>query len=404
VSGISKPDLSKDVLELGDAGARWVRLAAAAGVVGVVAALALAALQEGGWARFSHAWLLNWSFAVSLSVGALFWVLISHLTRAGWNVVLRRFAESVAWALIPLAALGVPVVLGMHDLYYWTHADAVAADPVLMGKRPWLNEPFFVGRLVAYFVIWGLTIRWFAAKSVEQDRTGEPGITVRMEKTSAWSMVVFALTTTFFAIDVLMTLNPHWFSTIWGVYFFSGCAVGFFSFLALLLHGVQRSGRIREAITIEHFHDIGKLAFAFVVFWAYIAFSQYMLIWYAHMPEETIFYAVRQAGPWTAVSVALLVGHFAVPFVALLSRLPKRRPRMLAVAAVWLLAMHWLDLFWIVMPEAYPAKLPLGLMELALLAGVGGLFLAAVFWKMGRQSLVPVGDPRLDEALRFENV
>ncbi|MEW6250640.1 MAG: quinol:cytochrome C oxidoreductase [Planctomycetota bacterium] len=402
-------EIAGEVQPLG--GAR--RAAALAGVVGA-AGVVVAALvgARDGWGVFFRSYLLNCTYVLSLGLGGLFFVMLQHLTRAGWSVSIRRLAEFIVGTLPVLALLSVPLLVpawrGWEEPWPWANPAAVAGDPLLQGKAAYLNVPFWTIRLAIYFGIWALLARFFLRTSLAQDESGDPQLTLRMQWWSAPGMLLFALTVTFFAIDVLMSLNPHWYSTIFGVYFFSGCLVGFFALLAVVVWSVHGRGALRHAVTIEHYHDIGKLAFGFVVFWAYIAFSQYMLIWYANLPEETIWYQPRQDDPWWAgVSLLLLGGHFTAPFLALLSRLPKRRPSLLTAAAVWLLAMHWLDLYYLVMPTAHgdaEHAAPLHATDLLLLVGLGGLFAAALLRQMARHTLLPARDPRLLEALRFENI
>ena len=309
---------------------------------------------------FFRSYLLSYVFVLSLALGALFFVILQHLVRAGWSVSIRRLAELVAATLPVLAILFlpllIPVVTGMEGVWEWSNRHAVEHDTtgLLAHKAAYLNVPFFIVRCAVCFAVWILLARYFVKRSIEQDTSGDVNLTLRMQWWSAPAMLLYGLTVTVFSIDMLMSLNPHWFSTIWGVYFFSGAVVGFFALLALLVVAVQRAGRLTRSITIEHYHDIGKLAFAFVVFWAYIAFSQYMLIWYANIPEETLWYQVRQGDDWwLGVSLLLLCGHFVAPFLALISRWPKRRRAPLVVAAVWLLLMHWLDLYYLIAPRAH---------------------------------------------------
>jgi len=244
---------------------------------------------------------------------------------------------------------------------------------------------------------------WFHRTSVRQDASGDKRLTLSMEATSTAALILFAFTVTFFAFDFLMSLTPHWASTIFGVYFFAGCILGFFALMTILALSVQRAGLLLQAITVEHYHDLGKLIFAFTVFWAYIGFSQYMLMWYANLPEETFWYAARQTGSWTYWSLLLLFGHFIVPFLALLSRNAKRRKPLLAIGACWMLAMQWADVYWIVMPAKSPGRVPLSLIDLALLIGMGGVFFAFVVHRLSAASLIPTQDPRLAESLGFEN-
>jgi len=385
------------------------RVAACAGVIGALGLAAGVLLgRRAGWDAFFRSYLLNYCFVLSLALGALFFVLLQHLTRAGWSVSLRRLAEFVA-ATMPLLAvlflpLLVPLLTGMSAVWAWASPDAVAQDAsgVLRHKQPYLNVPFFIVRAVIYFAVWAGLARYFLRKSVAQDATGDPRLTLRMQWWSAPGMLLYALTATFFAIDALMSLNPHWYSTIFGLYFFSGCVVGFFALLALLAYGVQRTGGLTQSIPVEHFHDIGKLTFGFVVFWAYIAFSQYLLTWYADIPEETAWYRPRQGDTWwIGVSLALLFGHFVAPFVALLSRWPKRRTGLLAAAGAWLLVMHWLDLYYLAAPAGASG---LAATDVSLFVGLGGVFVFAIVRRMTRSALLPERDPRLGEALALQNV
>jgi hypothetical protein len=384
-------------------GPRLVRAGLATGAVMLAASAAMAWLVPGGWDRMLRSYLVAFVFFLSVSLGALFFVLLQHLVRAGWSVVVRRLAETLAMNLPLLAILAVPVLLGVGGLYEWADPRALAGDAVLRGKQPYLNVPFFAGRLAIYFAIWTFLARYFWVRSTTQDRTGELGLTVQMERTSAIGMVLFALTANFAAVDLLMSLDPHWYSTIFGVYFFSGGVVGFFALLSILAALLQRSGRLGGAITDEHYHDLGKLVFAFLFFWAYIAFSQYMLIWYANIPEETQWYLRRQTGPWTGVTLLLLFGHFLVPFVYLLPRSVKRRPKLFGPVAAWVLLMHYVDIYWMVMPQFSPGRIPVHLLDVTCTLGLGGLLLAAAAHRLRHRPLIPLRDPRLAESLAFEN-
>jgi len=397
-------ELAPDQLELGSQGRRWTLYAVATAVVGSLATAALVLTSEHGFERFFHSYLVNFTFFLSLGIGALFFVLVTHLTRAGWSVALRRIAEVVSMTLLPLFFLSLVVYWGRHELYEWTNVQAVAADELLQHKQAYLNAPFFLGRIVAYFVIWVALAWYFSRSSSGQDESGDVGATLRMERVAAPGMILFALTVTFASFDFLMSLYPHWYSTIYGVYYFSGAVLGMFALVTLMVSLLQGAGKLSHVVTTEHYHDLGKLMFAFVVFWAYIAFSQYMLIWVAAIPEETEWYLVRQEGPWLVLSLALLVGHFFVPFLWLISRHSKRRMTVLLSAAVWVLLMHWFDLFWLVIPETRPHEFPFHLLDLTCLLGLGGIFFASVFWRLSRVNLVAKRDPRLEESMRLENV
>jgi hypothetical protein len=397
------PDIFAEKRHLGSLGGRLWRGLSLVGGVAVLASIAIAAASPGGWQRFFFAYLVNFAYLLSLALGALYFVILHHLTHAGWSVVIRRVSEAVSAALPCLALLFVPVLLGLHELYPWSLPGFGASEHVGQGKALYLNTPFFVVRWFVYFAVWGLTARYYFRGSLAQDSSGDAALTVRMERRAAMAMVAFGITLTFASIDLVMSLDPHWYSTIFGVYYFAGSVVGIYALLAVLAFGLQRYGFLRSAITVEHYHDLGKLLFGFIVFWAYIGFSQYMLIWYANIPEETSWLAHRQENGWGWVGLVLLFGHFLLPFVALLSRAPKRRPGMLVVAAAWMLLMHWVDVYWLVIPAGSPASPLPHLVDLTLLVGLGSWFLAAVAFAIRGRSLVPERDPRLVESLTFEN-
>jgi len=400
---MSTPDIVQDERRLGAGAERLWRVAAGVGLAGIVVSVALAAFTSDGFKRLAFAYLTSFAWGLSLALGALFFVILQHLTRAGWSVVVRRLAEGVASTLPFWAVMAVPVLAFMPMLYPWVRRDVVAADPLLQVKSAYLNVPFFVVRLVLFFVVWVLLARFFAGRSHLQDETGDPGLSLLMQRRAAPAMIAFALTLTFASFDLLMSVGPHLFSTIFGVYYFSGALVGFVALLTVIALLVQRAGLLRRAITVEHYHDLGKLLFAFTVFWAYIAFSQYMLYWYAAIPEETGWFVRRQSHGWGWVGLKLVFGQFLLPFLALLSRTPKRRPRTLAVAAVWILLVHWVDLYWLVMPEVSPGSAMPQLVDFTVLVAVAALGVAATVLALRRHSLLAERDPRLTESLAFEN-
>lgn len=386
---------------LGEAGSRLARWASTLGVA-CLGAAALGAWMWQAWReRFFPAYLTAFAWALSLTLGTLFFVVLQHLVRAGWSVVVRRLAEFFAAQAPLLAVLFVPILFGLHDLYHWTHAEAVAADPLLLGKKPYLNLPFFLIRLIVYFVFWIWTGNFFLKQSVAQDESGDVAFTEKMQRMAPVAMLGFGLTTTFAAFDLLMSLDPHWYSTIFGVYFFSGSVLGAIALLVVTGVGLQRAGYLRRTITREHYHDLGKLLFAFVVFWAYIAYSQFMLIWYGNIPEETSWIMRRTAGGFGVIGLILLFGHFIVPFALLLPRSIKRSPGILFYPALWLLLVHYVDIYWLVMPE-FGAATP-GLVDVLVFLGVAALWFGGAARLAARHALTPQQDPRLDESLTFEN-
>jgi hypothetical protein len=382
---------------------RLFGVGAALAGVGLLASFALGLRSDEARAQLWHSWLVAALFVLSIALGGLFFVLIQHATQAGWSVVVRRLAENAMATLPYLAVAFAPLLFGLGDLFHWSHADAVAADPLLRHKAPYLNVPFFLVRTVLYFAIWCGLALWYDRQSRLQDRTGEAELTRRMRRASPPALLLLALTTTFASFDWLMALQPHWYSTIFGVYFFSGSMVAIFAFLSLTSIALRRTGLLTDVISTEHLHDLGKFLFAFVVFWAYIGFSQFFLIWYGNIPEETVFFAARWNGSWRTASLLLAGGHFVVPFFFLLPRTIKRNSTALALAAVWLLAMHLLDLYWLVMPNLHPEGVAPDLLDLTALIGWIGVFVAAFGRMLQRRALVPLGDPRLPESLLFEN-
>ncbi len=373
----------------------------------VLAAVGLGASLAGGLAspamrsQLWHSWLVGALFALSIGLGGLFFVLVHHSTQSGWGVVVRRIGENAMATLPWMALLFVPLIFGLGDLFPWSHADAVAKDPLLLHKQPYLNVTFFLIRTLVYFAIWTFLALRLGSLSRLQDKTGDHDLTRRMRRMSAPGLILFALSVTFFSFDWVMSLDPHWYSTIFGVYFFAGSVMAFFAFMTLIALG-QKELQPR-VVNEEHLHDVTKLMFAFLVFWAYMAFSQFMLIWYANLPEETGFFAQRLAGSWRSASIALSLGHFVVPFFFLLPRTIKRSPKASAIAALWLLVMHAIDMYWLVMPSLHVGSITLSWLDVAALVGCAGVFLAAFGASLGRQALVPLRDPRLPESMTFEN-
>jgi len=408
---LSPEQLVANPPRLGARARRVALIAAAAGGAALAASYALALTGGHGLQRFYYSYLLSFVYFLSIALGALFFIMLHHLTRASWSVVLRRIAENMADTFAVLAVLSLPIVVpllyGDGRLLAWV-TPAALADPLSAHKQAYLNLPFLLARIILCFAVWILLGSFFRRLSIRQDAAGDVGLTRRMWIVAAPAMLLFALTSTVFAVDFLMGLDASWVSTIFGVYFFSGCVVGALAALTLSAILLQRAGLLADVVTVEHYHDLGKLLFAFTFFWGYIAFSQYMLYWYANLPAETGWYLRRQNGEWLWVILALLFVHFLIPFSILLSRLVKRRRALLAAMCIWMLGAHWLDLYFLVMPELAARQSPGRLVLDPLLAtsfiAVGGLWLAAAIWLAGRQALVPLRDPQLADSLKFENV
>ena len=406
------------------------------GAIGIGVALMLSLGSDFQLKRFMHSYLASYCFVLSISVGCLFFVTIMHLTRAGWSVTVRRIAEMYAMCLVPLFLLFLPILFQLLTdstvLYTWNEPGwsihdeatrAAAADvptkqlpPLEQLKGAFLNKGFFAVRIVAYFLIWGFMGYFFLSGSLKQDETGDKSLTDRMQAFSAPLMILFAATVVFASFDIEMTLSPLWFSTMFPVYFFAGAMLG--ALCTILLTGMylQSTGRVTDEITIDHYHDLGKLMQGFVIFWGYIAFSQFLLIWYANIPEETFWYDTRFVNNgWRTMSIVLLVGHLFIPFFTLMGRTLRRNRTALTISAIFILCMHWLDHYWLVMPQMDVHAVELGsrqlgspvftfsgtgiLIDLACGIGMIGLFIAFFCLIARDRPLVPMQDPRLKEAL-----
>ena len=384
-------------------GHSWNRLPMVGGLCALLGVAGCAILGPGNPKQFFFSWLVSFLFFLSLALGGLFFVLIQYASQGGWGIVVRRIGETVFATLPLMAVLFVPVIFGMHHLYEWSVPGASEHDALLRWKAPYLNVPFFLTRAALFFGIWSLMALFYYNLSRRQDATGNVAVSARLRRFAGPAIIVLALTQTFASVDWIMSLTPHWYSTMFGVYFFAGSFVGFIALLSVLAVAMRGSGLLDTVITPEHLHDIGKFLFAFTAFWAYIAFSQFFLVWYANLPEETIFFKARLEGSWRAASILLMAGHFGVPFLYLMGRDVKRRASTLALGGAWLLIMHFVDLYWQVMPTLHPEGIRPSVLDAAAFLAVGGCFIGAVGWLMRRQALVPIRDPRIQESLAFEN-
>ena len=427
MSAHKTPEINEAELRLDEPASKIMKIAGAVGVIGLILSFIIGNNNAHGenpdhWAGFMYSYLVAFSYWLSICLGCLFFVTLQHLVKAGWSVVVRRLAEFIASAVPVLFILFLPILIptlmGSHVLYHWT--DPALLDPnsghfdhLMEVKEPYLNIPFFLVRCLFYFLFWTVLSQFMFRQSMKQDIEGGVKHTNLMQLASAPSMLVLALTTTFAVVDFIMSLQFHWFSTIIGVYFFAGAMMSTMSVLVLVSRGLQANGYITKLVNVEHYHDLGKLMFAFVFFWGYIAFSQFMLIWYANMPEGTQFYLPRQQGEWVTFMRILIIGHFFIPFPGLISRHAKRRLKILTFWAVYLLIFQYIDLYYMIMPArvahgdghgADPEVVPLSLLDLTCWIGVGGIFVAAVAYNMRGKQLAPTKDPRFAECMAHENI
>jgi hypothetical protein len=357
---------------------------------------ALALFQD--QARAWHSFLTSYFYFTNLALGGLFFAAINHVSKAGWSVNVRRFAESMT-AFLPVAALGAIVLLiGSGSLYVWLDPKVVAADTLIQGKTAYLNFTFFVIRLIVFFGAMLLFSKAIVGNSIKQDFTGDEKHTVRNVGLSVAFLLVFALSYSLFSVDTLMSLQPHWFSTIWGVYCFAGLAQSTFAVLCIMTVIMMKNGLVNGLVGHDHLHDLGKFLKGFTIFYAYIGFSQFLLIWYANLPEETIFYLARSGGGWMAATISLFVFKFIVPFLLLLPKAAKRSPAHLVLVSVLILVMQYVDLHWIVYP-VHSETWIFSWQEIGTFVLMGGLFIWSVTTFLSRNNIVPVKDPRIDESI-----
>ena len=428
---------------------------------GIVAATINSQFVEEPGQRLMRAWLVAFAFVLSISLGMMFFVVVTHLTRAGWPVVVRRFAEIFCLNLIVVGLMFIPIAWSVWQgdglVYPWSRRDAGAehrsvarltspneiAQPTrlsndaptaprmtnvawrssdMVGRvegaveesheqghhqvdKSWLRSKRFLITWAVLFAIWIGLGTFYYRNSVAQDRSGDPRLTMRMEGFAGPAAILFAFSLTCGAFDLLMSLQPDWYSTMFGVYYFAGCAVGGIAALLLIVLLLRASGLVPDAFSEEVQRDLGRLQFAFVFFWGYIAFSQYMLLWYANMPETTSWLVRRgmstadgYQNSWGWLAIVLLLGHLLIPFAGIMSRHVKSNSRAMIFWTSWLLIMHYLDLYWIVIPTSQPT-LAISFVELGTAAALISIYLLSAIWIARRTNLFAVGDPRMPDSL-----
>ncbi|HYV40223.1 MAG TPA: hypothetical protein VEO02_00375 [Thermoanaerobaculia bacterium] len=382
------------------------RLRRPALVAGVIALGACAAGAIASPGAFFRGYLFAYVFFTGLSLGCLAIVMLHHSTGGAWGIPIRRILESGTRTLPLIAILFLPIALGMKHLYSWSRPEEVAKDALLQAKEAYLNVPFFLARAAFYFAVWIATAYFVNRWSLEQDHAGSPALTRKLQLLSAGGLVAYGLTMTFASIDWVMSLEPHWFSTMYGVLYIAGQALNALAFVtaALVLMSGEKpfSGFVRSS----HFHDLGKLLLAFVMFWSYVAFAQYLIIWAGNLPEEIPWYLRRLHGGWGWLGAALVVLHFALPFLLLLPEGANRNSRILVTVAGLVVLMRFVDVYWLVRPvftqtspSATSAHFEVHWLDLAAAVGIGGVWLAVFLWQLEERPLLPVNDPEFVEAL-----
>lgn len=372
----------------------WRRWSIIVGVLGSAVALLALALDR---TQFLRSYLFAYMVWTGMALGCLAVLLLHHVVSGKWGGVIRRFLEAGARTLPLMALLLVPVMAGMRSLYLWTYPEAVD-DPIIQSKAAYLNIPGFIARAVVYFAIWIAMATVLSRWSAKQDESGDIGLVAKMRALSAPGLIVLTVTATFAFIDWVMSLEPHWYSTVYGLMFLVGQSVEAFAFVIALLLILRRGWDLGEHVTEQHIHDLGNLMFASMVLWAYLSFSQFLIIWSGNLPHEISWYLSRLNGGWKYVALTLVFFHFGAPFVLLLMRDVKRRANRLLAVCWLLLAMRVVDTYWLIEPAFTGPALQMHWADLALLAGIGGWWLAYFFTNLNARALAPVRDPRFEGA------
>jgi hypothetical protein len=367
-------------------------------IVGVVG-LGLCAMGfMGDREHFFRAWLMAYMVWFGVALGSMAWLMIQYLSGGAWGVVTRRIFEASSRTLPFMAVLFLPIALGIHDLYLWSHPDAVARDEILRHREPYMNPAFFYMRAVIYFVLWSGLAYLLSAWSRQQDAGPDDVLALRLQRLSGGGLVLYAVTLFFASVDWVMSLDPHWFSTIYGILFMGGQGLGSMAFTIAVVVLLAQSEPMSHVFGPNHLHDLGKLMLAFVMLWAYFQFSQFLIIWSANIPEEIPFYLTRVEGGWKWVSTVLVLGHFVLPFLLLLNR-DLKRTRALAALAVYVIVMRFVDLFWLIGPEHGQSGLSVHWLNLVTPFAIGGVFVGLFLWQLGTRPLLPLGEPELADAI-----
>ncbi|MEG8947274.1 quinol:cytochrome C oxidoreductase [Rosettibacter firmus] len=341
-------------------------------------------------------------FLISIGLGSMFLISIEYLSGAVWSVPFRRIPEFLSGVVLLLPVIVLPLLFNMKNIFEWLHPEILKVDPLLQNKAPYLNSDFFIVRVIIFISIWILFFYLFTKNSFKQDLTGEQLFTKKNIKYSALFLPLFAITITFTAIDWLMSLEPHWFSTIFGVYYFSGTVVSSIAASTITIILLNERGYLVKGLSGDHYYSLGALLFAFINFWAYIAFSQYLLIWYANLPEETIWFLNRWQGNWKYVSIGLIIIHFVVPYFGLLSQPSKMNPKRLLIMSSIILFAHYYDLYWMAMPNFSKNNFIFSWSEISFILFTVGTIILIFYSFTKKYNLIPIGDPKLKRGIEFK--
>ncbi len=365
--------------------------------LGLVGLIGMAVGFASDHAQFYKSYLLGYVFVLGIPIGSLALLMIHHLSGGRWSLALRRTFEASSRTLPLMAVLFLPIIFGIHDLYHWSHADAVASDAILRHKAPYLNQSGFIIRAVVYFVVWSFLALMLARWSAQQDTERFP--LDRFNKISGPGVLILGLTVTFASVDWVMSLDAHWFSTLFGLWFLVGMALTALAFSIVVAALLHNNANVAKALSTDRFHDYGTLLYAFIMLWAYLSYSQFLIIWSANLPEEIPYYLRRFGDGWQGVTLVVVAGHFVLPWLLLLFRSNKRTTRRLVAVACFMLVMRFLDVFWLIAPWVKQGAFGVHWMDIAAVLGVFGLWVGAFCYLLKGRAVLPVGDPYLPEAL-----
>jgi hypothetical protein len=377
----------------------------AAGIQRMAAVVGVAGLALCGFGfmsspeQFYRAWLVAFLFWWGVSLGSMAWMMVHHLSGGQWGVVTRRVFEASSRTLPFVALAFVPVAVGAHYLYPWARPEEVAGDAILQHRAPYLNTSFFYVRAVLYFLIWtGITYTMTAWSRRQDSAPDDAALALKMQRLSGGGLLIYGITLFFASVDWLMTVDPHWYSSIYGILMLGGQGLASMAFTIAVIVFLARSEPFAHVVKPDHLHDLGKLTLAFVMLWAYFQFSQFLIIWSANLPMEITFYLTRIEGAWVYVSAVIILGHFALPFLLLLNR-DLKRGSALALVALYIIAMRFVDLFWLMGPRDGHAAPALSWMNFVTPLAIGGIWVAVFIWQLGSRPLLPLGDQGLAEVL-----
>jgi hypothetical protein len=377
---------------------RIQRPALIAGGVGVLACIIGLLINS---QQFFRSYLLAYLFWLGIPLGSFAVLMLQHLTGGGWGLVLRRLLETAARTLPLMAVLFIPLFFGLGKLYIWVSDPAAHGQGTPALRAHYLTSSFFILRTIFYFALWIGLVFFLSLWSNREDRAADPGLIRRFRVASSAGLLIYCLTMTFAAIDWVMSLDPHWYSTIFGLLFIVGQALGSIALMTALLALLSTRPPLSSIVTADHFHDLGNLLLAFTMLWAYMQFSQFLIIWSGNIAEETPFYIYRTQRGWQVVGLLLIIFHFFIPFILLLNRRTKRTPKILAYVGLGIVAMRLVDLFWIIVPHYAQGRghdVPFAIvhwLDIAAVVGIGGIWIWWFIYQLRRTALVPVNDPRL---------